>query len=369
MMPGRCFVQRKRLHAELRLRFQVESVDVEDAGSRSIRGRALVIGAGRRLRAVRLHLADLVIRLRQHREQLRQCGVDAHLQVAIALQQVRALREIELRIRLQVVEERLEVALEANFPPHPVHLAEDPRDLVEADLVDLLRRHVGRRVSLHEERIPGLAVGQRGPRHRRARLRQIVVTDVVANPAVGGHDFAVDGRPVRGRQPLPVRDRHRVRELRDRSVERAVLRLRHDQGIELRQDLLHYRPGLHHALRHAVAHVDDRLVHEHDETVEALEPVLVVRDRDERLGVGAGAEGRHHRGQTAGLRERQQVARETLGLALAHALAQEDLVRDAVLARQAAPGRTPARPRDTARSSRVVRARYSGPMEFGRRSL
>jgi len=196
-MPWRCFVQRQRLHAESRLGFQIERVHIENAGSRPVRRRALVIGAGRRLRAIRLYGANLVVRLRKQRKQLRQRRVDAHFEFEIALQQVRALREIEPRIRLQVVEECLEVSLEADYLPHTVHLAEDPRDLVETDLVDLLRRHVGRGVLLDQVCIPGLAVGQRRPRHAGPGLRQIVVSYVVTNPPVCGHDLAFDGRLVR----------------------------------------------------------------------------------------------------------------------------------------------------------------------------
>ena len=50
VMARRRLVQRQRLHAELRLRLQVEGVDVEDAGPRTVRRRRLVVRARRRLR-------------------------------------------------------------------------------------------------------------------------------------------------------------------------------------------------------------------------------------------------------------------------------------------------------------------------------
>ena len=214
-MPGRCLVQRQRLHAELRLRLQVEGVHVEDAGPRAVRRRALVEGAGRRLRAERLDLADLVVGLREHREELRQRRVDAHLEVAIALQQVRALREVELRIGLEVREERL-----AGRPRSRPACARRPSRRGCA------RPRRGRPggsapASCRSSCAPARGTHTRPCRpaarvhaDRRARLRQVLVTHVVAHPPVGGHDLVVDRRRVRGGQPLPIRDRHRVRELR-----------------------------------------------------------------------------------------------------------------------------------------------------------
>ena len=285
MMPRRCFVKRQRLHSEFRLGLQVESIDVEDAGAGTVRRCALVEGARSGFRPERLYLADLVVRLREHREELRQRRVDPHLEFTVSLHEVAALREVELRIGFKVPEEGGEVAFEANLPAHGVHLVANSRDFVEANLVDFLRRHACRRVPIHKERIPVFAVGQRGPGDCRARFRHVLVTHIVANPPVRRNDLVVDRRPVGGRQPLPLLDRHRIRKPADRREERAVLRLRDDHAVELPEHLLHDRPGLHHALRHALAHVHDRLVHVHDEAVEALEPVLVVRHRDEGLGI------------------------------------------------------------------------------------
>ena len=271
VVAGRCLVQRQRLHAELRLRRQVEGVDVENAGPRAVRRRALVEGAGRRLRAERLHLADLVVGLREHREELRQRGVDAHLEVAIALHEIRALREVELRIRPQVLEESLEVALEADLPAHAIHLAEDARDLVETDLVDLLRRHVGRRVLLHagthttpcrpaaRSRRPSCA-SSAGTRHARSREH----AGRRARPCPRSPPCT---RPSGAPDPRPALCPGNRRPARKTGCPRPSPR---SSPSSCGSTFSMIGRGCTTPLRHSLAHVHDRLVHEHDESVEAL---------------------------------------------------------------------------------------------------
>ena len=76
VVAWRRLVQRKRLHAEARLRFQVVGVDVEDAGARAVGGGLLIVGARGRAGPERFDLAHFVIGLRKYGEQPRQCGVD-----------------------------------------------------------------------------------------------------------------------------------------------------------------------------------------------------------------------------------------------------------------------------------------------------
>ena len=196
--------------------------------------------------------------------------------------------------------------------------------------MDLLGRHRGRGVLGDEESVPGLAVRQRRPGDARARARQVLVVHEGAQPPVRGHQLVADRGGVCGGQPFTVGGAEPRRKIPDRSVVVALRGVVDDHRVELRQHLLHDRPRLNHALRHAFAHVDDRLVDPDDEAVETHEPLVVVLDGREGLRIGARAERRHRRLEPAGLVDRDEVIRETLGLERALAFPQEDLERDAV---------------------------------------
>ena len=175
---------------------------------------------------------------------------------------------------------------------------------LQAELVDLLGRHRGRGVLGDEEPVPGLAVRQRRPGDARARARQVLVVHEGAQPTVRGHQLVADRGCVCGGQPLTIGGAEARRKIADRSVVVALRRIIDDHRVELRQHLLHDRPRLHDALRHAFAHVDDRLVDPDDEAVETHEPLVVVLDGRERLRIGARAERRHRRLEPAGLVDR-----------------------------------------------------------------
>ena len=76
-------------------------------------------------RAVRLDRPHLVTGLREDREEFRQRRIDAQLECPVPLEQVLAVREVEARIGLEIRKEGLQVAVEADRAPHPVHLAQD----------------------------------------------------------------------------------------------------------------------------------------------------------------------------------------------------------------------------------------------------
>ena len=160
-MSGRRLVQRQRLEPETRLRFEVVSVDVEDARPFAIGRRRLVRSARRGGRAELLHRADLVVRFREVGEQLRQQRVDAPLHVAIGAEQFVLAVEVELRVFLEVLEERVEIALEAHLLLHREHLAANARDFREARAGGSRPAGMSMVVRLADApAIPGLAVGQ-----------------------------------------------------------------------------------------------------------------------------------------------------------------------------------------------------------------
>jgi hypothetical protein len=230
-----------------------------------------------------------------------------------------------------VVEEGLEVALEADLFLDRDHLAMNARHLVEADLVDLLGAHVRGRVLAHQVGVPGLAVGQRVEAVGVTTCRQVLVADEVAQPGIGRDELAGDRRLVGRAQARTLRLGHGVGKRRDRPVEQAVRRRRHDVRLELGQGALHQERGLHDLRLHAQAHVHDRLVHPGREPVHALEKVLVIADRREWLGARPGAEHREAVRRTVNLADRQQVVRKTELIEAQARLSNEQLAAEAAL--------------------------------------
>ena len=94
---------------------------------------------------------------RQGGEPGRKLIVDPLGDLRSLLQQVLARGGVELRIGAQEGLEGGEVPLEAGLGDHAVHLPADPRDLVEAVLVDLVRGQLGGRVVLDQPGIVALA--------------------------------------------------------------------------------------------------------------------------------------------------------------------------------------------------------------------
>ena len=336
VVPGIALVQRQRLHRPLRPRAQVVGVGVEDAGARAVLARGLVAAAGGALLAEGLHGAHLVVRLRQHLEQLRQLRVHAFLDVPVAGHQRLARGPDEARVRVQEAEECVEVALEADALHHALHLAADARDLGEADLVDLGRRERGGGDVPDAVGVPGLAIRQRIEPDARARARQVLVAHEVVQAPVGRHDLVLDGRAVGRGEALAIGGAEALGQVADRSPEHRVLRALDDVRGELRQDALGEHPRQRVAALHPLAHVHDGLVRPGDETLEALQELVVVLHRLERLDAVAGAELGEGVGDGIELVERDEVIRVAVTLDLAFAGRLEDLVGEQVLALQTA---------------------------------
>ena len=69
-------------------------------------------------------------------------------------------RQVECGSVRTELEERLEIALEANLLLNLLHLAVNPRDFLQADLVDLLRGQLGRRRPAKRELVEIFPVGK-----------------------------------------------------------------------------------------------------------------------------------------------------------------------------------------------------------------
>ena len=68
--------------------------------------------------------------------------------------------ELELLVGIDVLEEILQRAFEADLFHHLAHFAVDARDFVQPGLMNLCGRLPRRRAEICVERVPSLAVGQ-----------------------------------------------------------------------------------------------------------------------------------------------------------------------------------------------------------------
>ena len=114
-------------------------------------------------------------------------------------------------------------ALEADLAADLLELPGDPRDLAQAELVDLLGRHVGRGRRLDEvavELVAALHVHEAGAV---ARVCQIVVLEEIAQPRQRGVQLLGDRGAIFPGQAGAVGVADRRREFLDRPVIRRVL--------------------------------------------------------------------------------------------------------------------------------------------------
>ena len=102
---------------------------------------------------------------------MRELRIGALRDIAIGRQKRGGVAEEELRIGPQVAFEIVMAALETGRRDDGVHLRANPFHLGKTDLVNLLRRIVGRDVPLHVVRVHRGAVRQRVRRNRFAAPR------------------------------------------------------------------------------------------------------------------------------------------------------------------------------------------------------
>ncbi len=207
----------------------------------------------------------------------------------------------------------------------------DSRDLVEADLMNLLGRHVGRRHHPHAVLVPLLAVGQGIETYRLAGRREVFVAQEVVDSCVGRKNRIGDHLRVGDGQALAILVTEGIRHVRDRFVERALGNVVDELGLELRHDLFHQDARLHDPLPHSLSHVLDHLVDAGDSLVGATQEILVVLDRIERVDAGAAAELHEEVHHVVELVERLQVAGKLLAFERLLPRDAEDVVAEPVL--------------------------------------
>ena len=230
MMPRHRLVQgerRQRVEGPAR---EVVGVDPVDARLRAVvRGGHVAAGGVLRRHVIRDRL-HRVGNPRQGREQGRQLAVHRLGDPGGALQQLLRGLRVEARIAAQEVEELAVGTLEAGLANHIRHLGPDPRDLAQADLVNLLRRHVEGGEPPHLIRVVGLAVRQVGGADGLPGPRQVLADEEVVETLVGRYDRVGDRGLGIGQDPLAVHLSHRRRHLLERRPEGAVLRVVDDVG-------------------------------------------------------------------------------------------------------------------------------------------
>jgi hypothetical protein len=150
VVAGRRFVEVERLDPRRGARRQVVGVVIEDARPGAVRRAAIVGAAGVGLLAIGGHGPDLELGFRHGREKLADAQVHPLADRLILLAQPVLGLRLELRRRADVVEELGKAALEADLVLDRLHLAPDPRDFAQAQIVDIVRIERQRRVLLDE---------------------------------------------------------------------------------------------------------------------------------------------------------------------------------------------------------------------------
>ena len=179
MVPRCGLMQRQRLHTELRLGLEVESVYVEIARAHAIRRGRLIEPARAAFRTERLHFAHFVVRLREKREQARQQDIDTPLDLAVFRDKIATACEIEPRVVLHETEKSRQITDEASFSHHAAHLIFDTRHLGETQLVNLLGAERGGSALSDAQGIPLFAMRQGLPTETGAARRHIIALEVV----------------------------------------------------------------------------------------------------------------------------------------------------------------------------------------------
>ena len=186
------------------------------------------------------HRLDAVGQPRQRGEPARQLGVDPLGDPRRAHQQRAGRGRVELRVAAKKSEQVGETPRELGRPHRFLHFAMDPCDLLQADLVDLIRSDVVGRVVADEIRVVGFAVRQRGGGDRLARPRRVFVAEEGLQIPIRGNDSRSDRCLACLSQPRPILRRDRVRKRFERRMQGRILRvgelLRLDDRRHARQD-------------------------------------------------------------------------------------------------------------------------------------
>ena len=180
-MARHALVIGEALQRPQRHRAHVRQVRVEDARLLPIRRRRVIVRRPALHFPERLHALHHQRRFRQPPEILRQLHLH-RIEIALGLLEIRRaplsrIRQVELLVRPHELEERLLIALEPYLLADLVHLSMDALHLGEPQLVDPVRRHLGRRLQFQRCVVPLRPVRQRqranlaGRRVRAIRLQ------------------------------------------------------------------------------------------------------------------------------------------------------------------------------------------------------
>jgi hypothetical protein len=177
--------------------------------------------------------------------------------------------------------ERREVG-KAEPPGERRLLALDARDLIQADLMDLVGRQIGRGHLLDPRGVARCTVGQRPHSDLGPPVRHVVVAQERREHPVCRLDLIAHRGQDRSADPVPVGCRDLGRELVERLCKRAVLGGLAGEGLGLPDALFEQDARRNEVLLEAAFHERDHLFEHVRQRAEPDGVVVVVLDRRER---------------------------------------------------------------------------------------
>ena len=200
-------VQRQRQHLPFRPRLRLVQVHEEVGRPRAVWRAGVGIRGGHVGRDGVRNRRDAVREPRRRADHLHQLRIDALGHRSVTVQQVFGRLEVEPRVGPEVREELRQRAREAGLRFDLLHRGLDARDLLQPDLVDLLRREVGRRVQPRQVGVAGEAAARLPPAHLVVAGGEVVLCDEVAQPRKGRDDVRAHALEARCRQACLIGSR------------------------------------------------------------------------------------------------------------------------------------------------------------------
>ena len=280
LVPRPALVAHQHLDVVSRAGLRFVEIDADVAGHAAVaRGRHRVggIGVGRERGRNRTHAVGDARQDPDARD-LDQVRIHALGRCTIGLEQLFRALVIEPGAGAQVVQELPVGPLEADLSEHGLHLAVDALHLLQAELVDLGRAHVGGREVVHQIGVVGLAVRQAGDADVFAGAGQVFVLEELLETLVGRVHHIGDGFLRRGTQSGLLGRRYGRWHLLERRIESAFPGF-FDGAADFPWHALHDYTGLCDACLDVCLQSLGECVHVGAEGLQALEPVAVVGER------------------------------------------------------------------------------------------
>ena len=222
-------IQRVLLHdRDLRRRQQVTHLHVRGVRRRVLQQVEEIERRRRSFRLLRRNDANAVGEARQRSEQARQLPIGALCDFRCMLDQVFRRARVKLRIGAQEALECREIAVKAAGADFFFHQRPNARDFLIAEFVNLLGRHVRRRVGAHEIGIVLAAMRDRAQANLRPRGGQVFRLDEMHRLLLFGQNAIMNDRARPGAEVFLIRCRDAGRHLRERRQQRV------GHGVELR---------------------------------------------------------------------------------------------------------------------------------------